>query len=447
MAEARVSRIAGARAAIESLEPLRLFGRVMAVRGLLVEVAGPVAAMQVGGRLDIVVGPGSDVACEVIGFSGDRALAMPFGSLQGVRRGCEARVSPSGGGSVLPSAGWLGRVVDAMGRPLDGKGPLPPGPLPYPFRADPPSAHSRRRVGAPLDLGIRALNTFLTACRGQRMGIFAGSGVGKSVLLSMLARFTAADVAVIGLVGERGREVQEFLQDDLGEEGLARSIVVVATSDESALMRRNAAFLTLTLAEYFRDQGAAVLCMIDSITRFAMAQRDIGLAGGEPPTAKGYTPTVFNELPRLLERAGPGTGEGTITGLFTVLVEGDDHNEPVADAVRGILDGHIVMRREIAERGRYPAIDVLKSVSRTMPRSCDPDYLPLVRKARQVLATYADMEELIRLGAYRPGSSAEVDEAISLMPEFEAFLGQRKEESTSIGDGYRRLASIMGERQ
>ena len=276
------------------------------------------------------------------------------------------------------------------------------------------------------------------------MGIFAGSGVGKSVLLSMMARFTRAEVAIIGLVGERGREVQEFLQDDLGPEGLARSVVVVATSDEPALMRRNAAYLTLALAEHFRDAGRSVLCMMDSVTRFAMAQRDIGLAGGEPPTAKGYTPTVFSELPRLLERAGPGRGDGMITALFTVLVEGDDHNEPVADAVRGILDGHIVMTREIAERGRYPAINVLRSVSRTMPRSCDPAYWPVVMRARRLLATYADMEELIRLGAYKAGSSPEVDEAVALMPQLDAFLSQRKEESTSIQDGYRRLAEIVG---
>jgi flagellum-specific ATP synthase len=443
MPDGSVSRIARAMQALEAVEPVRIFGRVVGVRGLLVEIAGPVGAMQVGGRADIIVDRDITISCEIIGFSGDKALAMPFGSLQGVRRGCEARVSRAAPG-VNPSAAWLGRVVDALGRPLDGKGPLPQGDRLYTFRADPPSAHARRRVGAPLDLGVRAINTFLTACRGQRMGIFAGSGVGKSVLLSMLARFTQADVAIIGLVGERGREVQEFLQDDLGEEGLARSIVVVATSDESALMRRNAAFLTLTLGEYFRDQGKAVLCMMDSVTRFAMAQRDVGLAAGEPPTAKGYTPTVFSELPRLLERAGPGTGEGTITALFTVLVEGDDHNEPVADAVRGILDGHIVMRREIAERGRYPAIDILKSVSRTMPKSCDPDYYPTVLKARQVLGTYADMEELIRLGAYRAGSSVEVDEAVALIPDLEKFLGQRKEESTSLGNGYRRLAEIMG---
>ena len=315
------------------VQVLETFGRVVAIRGLLVEVAGPVAAMRLGGRLDIAVENGlGAVPCEIIGFQGDRALAMPFGSLEGVRRGCPAMVRDEAAGAIRPSSAWLGRTIDALGRPIDGLGPLAPGPVVYPLRADPPPAHARKRVGPPLDLGIRCINTFLTMCAGQRMGIFAGSGVGKSVLLSMLARYTAADVAVIGLVGERGREVQEFLQDDLGPAGLARSVVIVATSDEPALMRRNAAYVTLAVAEYFRDQGAQVLCMIDSITRFAMAQRDIGLAAGEPPTAKGYTPTVFSELPRLLERAGPGTGQGAISGLFTVLVEGDDHNEPVADA-------------------------------------------------------------------------------------------------------------------
>src|SRR6202008_695424 len=267
----------------------------------------------------------------------------------------------------------------------------------------------------------RSLNTFLTCCRGQRMGIFAGSGVGKSVLLSMLARNVDAAVSVIGLVGERGREVQEFLQDDLGAAGLARSVVVVATSDEPALMRRQAAYLTLTIAESFRDLDKDVLVLMDSVTRFAIAQREIGLSAGEPPTAKGYTPTVFTELPRLLERAGPGTGQGTITGLFTVLVEGDDHNEPIADAVRSILYRHIVLERQIAERGRYPAINVLRSVSRTMPKAADPAYLPVLTRARQVMAAYADMEEMIRPGAYRAGSRAEVDGAISLHGPPEGF--------------------------
>jgi flagellum-specific ATP synthase len=275
------------------------------------------------------------------------------------------------------------------------------------------------------------------------MGIFAGSGVGKSVLLSMLARNVEADVSVIGLIGERGREVQEFLQDDLGDAGLARSVVVIATSDEPALMRRQAAYMTLAIAESFRDQGKSVMVMMDSVTRFAMAQREIGLSAGEPPTAKGYTPTVFTELPRLLERAGPGLDEGTITAIFTVLVDADDHNEPIADAVRGILDGHIVMERAIAERGRYPAINVLKSVSRSMPRSADPAYLDVIARARRLMATYADMEELIRLGAYRAGTSPEVDEAIALHPALEAFLGQLKEESTSLAEGYRLLEQIL----
>jgi flagellum-specific ATP synthase len=368
---------------------------------------------------------------------------MPFAPLEGVRRGCRALVT-SVAGAVRPSVGWLGRVVNALGEPIDGKGALLYGPSPYPFRSAPPLAHARRRVGAPLDLGVRALNTFITCCRGQRMGIFAGSGVGKSVLMSMLARNVVAAISVIGLIGERGREVQEFLQDDLGDEGLKRSVVVVSTSDEPALMRRQAAYLTLAIAEYFRDLEKDVLVLMDSVTRFAVAQREIGLSAGEPPTAKGYTPTVFTELPRLLERAGPGTGAGTITGLFSVLVDGDDHNEPVADAVRAILDGHVVMERAIAERGRYPAINVLKSVSRTMPRAADPAYLPALTRARQVMATYADMEELIRLGAYRPGSSAEVDEAIRLHRPIEEFLAQGKEEATGLAQGYQRLEQILG---
>jgi flagellum-specific ATP synthase len=428
---------------IAELDGVEVYGRVVGVRGLMVEAAGPIHTMPVGARLVIETGTGRDIACEVVGFSGANALLMPFGPLEGVRRGCRAIVS-SAAAAVRPSERWLGRVINASGDPIDGKGPLPAGPSPYTFRNAPPPAHARRRVGAPLDLGVRCINTFLTCCRGQRMGIFSGSGVGKSVLLSMLARNVVADVSVIGLVGERGREVQEFLQDDLGPEGLARSVVIVATSDEPALMRRQAAYLTLAVAEYFRDLHKDVLVLMDSITRFAVAQREIGLSAGEPPTAKGYTPTVFTELPRLLERAGPGIGEGSITGIFTVLVEGDDHNEPVADAVRAILDGHIVMERQIAERGRYPAVNVLKSVSRTMPRAADPAYLPLLGRARQVMATYSDMEELIRLGAYRPGSSAEVDEAIRLHGPLEQFLAQNKDEATSLEQGYQRLEQILG---
>jgi flagellum-specific ATP synthase len=428
---------------ISAIDSVTIYGRVVGVRGLMVEIAGPIHAMSVGARITIETAGQRDIPAEVIGFSGNNAVVMPFAGLDGVRRGCRAVIA-NADSRIWPSQAWLGRVVNAMGQPIDGKGPIPQGAVAMPYRNDPPPAHSRQRVGPPLDLGVRALNTFLTCCRGQRLGIFAGSGVGKSVLLSMCARNVDADVSVIGLVGERGREVQEFLQDDLGPEGLARSVVVVATSDEPALMRRQAAYLTLAIAEYFRDAGNSVLCMMDSVTRFAMAQREIGLSAGEPPTAKGYTPTVFTELPKLLERAGPGTGEGSITGIFTVLVDGDDHNEPVADAVRGILDGHIVMERSIAERGRYPAINVLRSVSRTMPRAADPSYLPVINRARRVMATYADMEELIRLGAYREGSSAEVDESIALHEPLEAFLRQNKDESVTLHDGYERLVQILG---
>ncbi len=401
---------------IADVDGVNIYGRVVGVRGLMVEVAGPIHAMSVGARIVIETGGERFIPCEVIGFTGDNAVVMPFAGLEGVRRGCRAVIA-NAAGQVRPS--------------------------PMTYRNSPPPAHSRQRVGPPLDLGVRALNTFLTCCRGQRLGIFAGSGVGKSVLLSMLARNVDADITVIGLVGERGREVQEFLQDDLGDAGLARSVVVVATSDEPALMRRQAAYLTLAIAEYFRDEDKSVLCLMDSVTRFAMAQREIGLSAGEPPTAKGYTPTVFTELPKLLERAGPGTGAGSITGIFTVLVDGDDHNEPIADAVRGILDGHVVMERSIAERGRFPAINILKSVSRTMPKSADPAYLPTITRGRQVMATYADMEELIRLGAYRAGSSPEVDEAIRLHEPLESFLRQAKDEATSLGDGYRQLAQIL----
>ncbi|MEX1147973.1 MAG: flagellar protein export ATPase FliI, partial [Sphingomonadales bacterium] len=385
---------------------------------------------------------GKRIPAEVTGFRNDRALVMPFGPLDGVGMGCKVYVGDPDP-VVYPSSAWLGRVVNAFGEPIDGKGPIGQGGMAHSLRAQPPAAHARNRVGEKIDLGVRALNSFVTCCKGQRMGIFAGSGVGKSVLLSMLARYTASDVAVIGLIGERGREVQEFIEDDLGPEGLARSVVVVATSDESALMRRQAAYLTMTLSEYFRDRGDDVLCLMDSVTRFAMSQREIGLSTGEPPASKGYTPTVFAELPKLLERAGPGTGKGSITGLFTVLVDGDDHNEPVADAVRGILDGHIVLERRIAERGRFPAINILRSVSRTMPQCNSAENTEVITAARRHLSAFADMEEMIRLGAYRAGSNADVDEAIRLNPALEAFLAQDKDEVERLDDGFGRLAEIL----
>jgi flagellum-specific ATP synthase len=429
---------------IEAIPRLTRFGRVARLEGLLIEVTGASGAIGLGGRLKLAGANGRETPCEVVGFRDGRALAMPFGQLEGIALGSRAtfeeRVS-----AIYPSQAWLGRVIDAFGHPIDGKGPLAHGMEPYALRASPPPAHQRARIGGKLDLGVRALNAFATCCKGQRMGIFSGSGVGKSILLAMLARNTAADVIVIGLVGERGRELKEFIEDDLGEEGLARSVVVAATSDEAPLTRRQAAFVAMSTAEYFRDQGKHVLLLMDSVTRFAMAQREIGLSSGEPPASKGYTPTVFAELPRLLERAGPGREgtTGSITGLFSVLVEGDDHNEPISDAVRGILDGHIVLERSIAERGRYPALSVLKSLSRAMPNCNSEKEQALVAKSRAILSVYEDMAELIRLGAYKTGTNAEVDRAITLYPQLEAFLAQKKEEPATLESGYVALNKIV----
>lgn len=429
---------------IDAIPDYSIFGRVAGVQGLLIEVAGVERHLSLGGRCSVVARGGRRVLCEVVGFRDDRALLLPFQTLDGVGLGCMAEVAESQP-AISPTPAWLGRVINALGEPIDGGPPLPIGNRHQPIRNVPPPAHKRQRVGDKLDLGVRALNTFLTCCNGQRMGIFAGSGVGKSILMSMVSRYTSADVSVIGLIGERGREVQEFIHDDLGPEGLARSVVIVATSDEAPLMRRQAAYMTLAVAEYFRDIGKNVLCLMDSVTRFAMAQREIGLAAGEPPTTKGYPPTTFAELPKLLERAGPGLDRsGSITGLFTVLVDGDDHNEPIADATRGILDGHIVLERAIAERGRYPAVNVLRSVSRTMPACNSDSENELVNTARRHLAAYENMAEMIRLGAYRKGTNREVDEAMNFYDPIEGFLRQGKNESSTIADGYAGLAEILG---
>jgi flagellum-specific ATP synthase len=429
---------------IEAIPALTRFGRVARIEGLAVEVTGAQGAVSLGGQCRISIGKDKTIPCEVVGFRDGRALIMPLGALDGITLGARADFDDRPA-SIYPSKAWLGRVIDGFGEPLDGKGPLPPGMVPYALKAAPPPATRRGRIGEKLNLGVRALNAFTTCCAGQRMGIFSGSGVGKSVLLSMLARNSDADAIVIGLIGERGREVKEFIEDDLGEEGLARSVVVAATSDEAPLVRRQAAYVAMTVAEQLRDSGLNVLLLMDSVTRFAMAQREIGLSAGEPPASKGYTPTVFSELPRLLERAGPGTeGSGSITGLFTVLVEGDDHNEPVADAVRGILDGHIVLERAIAERGRFPAINILKSVSRVMPGCNSDEEQKLVLRARQPLTIYEDMAELIRLGAYKAGTNPEVDNAVRLYPQLEAFLAQSKTERATLSEGYDALSAIMG---
>ncbi|MBC7905129.1 MAG: flagellar protein export ATPase FliI [Rhodospirillaceae bacterium] len=427
---------------LDRLNGIQVYGRVAAVQGMLIEAGGVQRQISVGDRCHVIARDGRRVPCEAVGFRNGRALLMPFVDVNGVGLGCRTEVQDTEP-VVYPDDNWLGRVINAFGQPVDGLGALSMGDVAYPIRARPPSAHSRQRVAGKVDLGVRAVNGFLTMCRGQRMGIFAGSGVGKSTILTKMAKNTSCDVTVIGLIGERGREAREFIEDDLGVEGMKRSVIVCSTSDESPLMRRQAAYLTLSVAEYFRDQGKDVLCMMDSVTRFAMAQREISLSAGEPPASKGYTPTVFAELPRLLERAGPGTGQGSITGLFTVLVDGDDHNEPISDAVRGILDGHIVLDRAIADRGRYPAVNILRSVSRTMPACNNEEENALVRRARKLLATYEDMAELIRLGAYRRGTDPAVDEAIHYYPQIEEFLIQKKTDATSLRDCYAGLAEIL----
>ena len=434
------------------LRPASLWGRVSAVSGLSADVAGIGAVLSVGDRLTLHRRNGGGIPAEVVGFRGPHAKVMAFESLDGIGPGSTASLPFKPGlaaapASLTPCAAWLGRVVDPLGRPLDGAGALAKGPKPRPVRADPPPATARARLGARLELGVAALDVFTTCRAGQRLGLFAGSGVGKSTLLAMLARNTACDVAVLALVGERGREVREFLEDDLGAEGLARSVVVTATSDTSPLMRREAAYAAMTVAEHFRDEGKSVLLLMDSVTRFCLALREIGLSAGEPPATRGYPPSVFAELPRLLERAGPGPEvegrAGQITALFTVLVEGDDHNEPVADAVRGILDGHVVLDRRIGEAGRYPAVDVLRSLSRTVPGCLQPSERDLVRRARALLSTYADMADLVRLGAYKAGADPAVDEAVALAPRIERMLHQDRGGQSSLAGSFAALAAAM----
>ena len=435
-------RLSSAAGSLDAVGRVAMRGQVREVSGLLLRIEGLAPWLQVGSRVALAGRHGAILA-EVVAFTAHLAEAMAFGPLDGIGPGTVATLVNAPGLAVGP--GWLGRVVDPLGQPMDSLGPLPPGGLAMPVRAAPPNAGTRARLGPRLDLGVRALDAVATCRRGQRLGLFAASGVGKSTLLSMLARGAECDVCVLALVGERGRELREFIEDDLGPEGMARSVVVCATSDSTPLMRREAAFAALTVAEYFASQGKHVLLLMDTVTRFAMALREIGLAAGEPPATRGYTPSVFAELPRLLERAGPREegNPGAITGLFTVLVEGDDHEEPVADAVRGILDGHVVLDRHIGERGRYPAIDVLRSLSRTVPGCLQPEEAALMRRARAILALQAEMADLVRLGAYRAGTDPAVDEALRLAPGIEAFLAQRKDERGTVDSAFAALAQAL----
>lgn len=415
-----------------------VLGRVKQIVGLVVESNGPVARL--GEVCTIEPAPGEQkIQAEVVGFKGDSVVLMPLGDMTGVQSG--SLVEVTGECLRVPvGATLLGRVIDGLGNPIDGKGPLR-NDTTYPIVSPPPSALSRKMIHTPFETGVRAIDAVLTLGIGQRMGIFSGSGVGKSTLLGMIARNGSADINVIALVGERGREVREFIENDLGEEGMKRSVVVCATSDEPALVRIKAAMTATAIAESFRDQGLNVLLMMDSITRFAMAQREVGLAVGEPPSAKGYTPSVFALLPKLLERAGCGK-KGAITGIYTVLVDGDDTNEPIADASRAILDGHIVLSRKLTSRGHYPPIDVMNSLSRIMPMVVNQQQVTSANALRELIAAYYDIEDLVSVGAYKPGSQPKSDKAIDKWEAINSFLRQNKLESTPMKESVQVLEKL-----
>ena len=425
---------------IEGLDPIEIYGKVSEVTGLLVEGHDP--GTSIGKMCQIYsngnIGP---ISAEVMGFKRDRVLLMPLGSLEGISPGSKI-VSSGEKAGVKVGHGLLGRVIDGLGNPIDDKGVLRLKDE-YPIYADPINPLKRARIKGPVDLGIRAINGLCSCGKGQRMGIFSGSGVGKSSLLGMIAKNTNADINVIGLVGERGREVREFIEKNLGREGLAKSVVVVATSDSHPLLRMRAAYVATSIAEYFRDQGMDVLLMIDSLTRFAMAQREVGLFVGEPPTTKGYTPSVFSLMPKLLERAGNIEGKGSITGLYTVLVEGDDFNEPIADAARSILDGHIVLSRDLAAKNHYPAIEVLSSISRVMVDIVDKEHKKKANDLLNIMATYRKAEDLINIGAYVKGSNPRIDYAIGMIDKINKFLVQSINESVSFEEAKEQLFRIF----
>ncbi len=416
---------------LSSLQPGQSFGKVSKVVGLIVEGKGIKAPL--GSVCELVMeehdhGRGC-IPAEVVGFHNDSVLFMPYGELRGVKPG--SLIKNSNTPPLFPvGRRFLGRTVDGFGHPLDEKGAIRPQRY-YPLYGEPLNPLHRPRVMEPIDVGVKPINGLLTLGKGQRIGIMSGSGVGKSTLMGMIARYTKADVNVIALVGERGREVLEFIENALGPEGLARSVLVVATSDQSPLVRMRAAYAATAMAEFFRDQGQDVILMMDSVTRFALASREVGLAAGEPPTTRGYTPSVFAQLPKLLERAGQSL-EGSITGVYTVLVEGDDFNEPVADSVRSILDGHIVLTRELADQGHYPSIDVLKSVSRLRPDIVPPEALKAGSRLLSLLATYRRVEDMVNIGAYAKGSNTEIDRALDAIEPIKAYLQQNVEERWTL---------------
>ncbi|MGD9057640.1 MAG: flagellar protein export ATPase FliI [Desulfobacterales bacterium] len=428
------------RRCVDSACTIQAQGKVTNIVGLVIEAQGPMSRL--GTVCDIYTqGDLRKISAEVLGFRDNKVMMMPLEEMRGIGPGCPIVARQQR--AVIPvGTGLLGRVIDGLGNPIDGKGPIVVE-SEYPIYGMPVNPLSRKRISRPLDLGIRAINGLLTLGCGQRIGIFSGSGVGKSVLLGMIARKTAADVNVIALIGERGREVNEFIEKELGPEGLKRSVIVVATSDHLPLIRMRGAFIATTIAEFFRDRGQHVNLMMDSVTRFAMAQREIGLALGEPPTTKGYTPSVFTLLPKLCERAGTSANKGTITGLYTVLVEGDDTNEPIADALRSILDGHINLSRDLANQSHYPAIDILGSVSRVMEDIIDAQQKQCARKLKEIVATYRKAEDLINIGAYVAGSNSKIDHAIAMIEKINRYLRQDIDETSSFNECVTQLVDLF----
>ncbi len=425
--------------AIQNTEFMKVSGKITQIVGLVIEAQGPSVSL---GDLCFICpkNEGEPIPAEVVGFRQNRVLLMPVGEMQGVGPGCEV-ISAHQPLKVAVGKQLLGRILDGLGNPIDGKGPLSTVEE-YSLHNVPPHPLSRRRISDKLSVGVRAIDGLLTLGRGQRVGIMAGSGVGKSTLLGMIARNTEADISVIALIGERGREVREFIERDLGEEGLKRSVVVVATSDQPALVRIKGAMTATAIAEYFRDQGQDVVLMMDSVTRFAMAQREVGLTVGEPPATRGYTPSVFALLPKLLERSGTGA-DGSITGIYTVLVDGDDMNEPIADAVRSILDGHIVLSRNIAAQNHYPAIDILASVSRIMLEIVENEHYSAAQKIKSIMAVYREAEDLINIGAYATGSNPNIDQAVSKIQDVKSFLQQAVYEQIDMQETITKMMSLV----
>lgn len=427
--------------AVTASQCIILEGRVEKVVGLVVEGHGP--GMSIGSICSIHNSDGGKVPAEVVGFRDNKIILMPFGEMRGINPGSRISMS-SDRPYVGVGDGYIGRVVDGLGNPIDDLGPIAPS-LTYPLYGTRINPMERRPISEAADVGVCAINALITIGKGQRIAIMSGSGVGKSMLMGMIARHTRADVTVIGLIGERGREVKEFVDKNLGKEGLKKTVVVAATSDSPPLIRMRGAYFATTLAEYFRDQGLDVVFMMDSITRFAMSSRDVGLAAGEPPTAKGYTPSFFSQLPKLLERAGNVEGKGSITGIYTVLVEGDDLNEPVSDAVRSIVDGHIVLSRKLANQGHYPAIDVLASVSRVMRDVVAREHMEYYLKVIDIIATYNNAEDLIAIGAYVDESNPKIDYAKKMIDRINRFLRQDISQKVSLEASVNQLIGLLKE--